>query len=101
MEHGLRVGDDRVERVGAQIEAMEAEARPTPQAGEVPFLDGAGVVGNEGVQADDLVPQGQEPLAQVRADEARRPGDDALHGAASYGVKKRKASFPFRSRFKT
>ena len=34
---------------------VEAEARPAPQAGEIAFLHGPGVVGDEGVQADDLV----------------------------------------------
>ena len=42
-------------------------------------LDVGGRAGDEVIDADDLVPVGQEALAQVRADEARAAGDDCSH----------------------
>ena len=62
-----------------QVERVEAEVRPRTGRRQVAFLHPPRVVGDEGVHAGHLVAGLQEPFAQVRADKARRPGDQTLH----------------------
>src|SRR5262249_29180939 len=68
------------ERVGAQVEGVQGEAGPAAEGGDVALLDGPRVIGDEGVQADDLVAVLQQPLAEVGADEPGGAGDQTLHG---------------------
>src|SRR5205807_1055509 len=55
VEDDLGAGEDRIEGIGAKVEGMKPEAGPALETGEVAALDGGIVVGNEGVDADDLV----------------------------------------------
>ena len=64
MEHVVDRPVDR-DRLG-DVVLDEAEARPFEQVGDVPA-----VAGQQVVDADDLVPLGEEPLAEVGADKPR------------------------------
>ena len=84
MDDGLDPVERGFQRVGPEVEAVEREPRPVEQPGEVALLDRRGVVVGEGVEPDDVVALGQEPLADVRADEAGNAGDKDAHGRQAY-----------------
>jgi hypothetical protein len=58
------------EQVIGYIVALEPESLVGDDAAEV-----AGITGEKGVETDDLPSLVQQPLTQVRADEARASGD--------------------------
>ena len=68
--------------------SRKRKPRLAAQAGEVALLDGSRVVGDEGVEADDLVADGQESFAQVRSDETGGAGDEAMHESQRSGVER-------------
>ena len=73
MEDAVGALEDRLERRLGEIELEHVER------GRVPLLARALVVVGVRVDGDDLMPGGKQRLGQMRADEARRPGDDVSH----------------------
>src|SRR5262249_22557971 len=85
VEDGLDAVEGVPQQVEAQVEFVKDEGRVTPELREVGLLGGAGVVGDEGVQADDDVAVAQQALTEVRADESGSAGDKTFHeGALNY-----------------
>ena len=80
VDDGVGAGYDVVEVGPGEIELEAPEAVVPGQPGGVGPLDRRVVVVGEGVEAIDLVAAFEERLADVGADEARRPGHDVSHG---------------------
>ena len=51
-----------------------------PQRDEVLFLDWPRIIRNKPIDADNSVPLGQQPFAEMRPDKASGAGDEAMHG---------------------
>ena len=58
---------------------MEREARPAAQRCEVPFLQSAGVVVGERIEAGDLPAALEQLAAQLGTDESGGAGDENFH----------------------
>jgi hypothetical protein len=76
MEDGVYAFEDRGEVGGAEVEIVEGEARVVDEGREVMFFDGTRVIGDEGIEADNFIPLGEEGFAEVRADETGSTGDE-------------------------
>ena len=69
-----------IERVLPQIEGLKGEGLLAAQGLQVPLFDGARIVRDEGVDADNRVTIADEPFAQVRSDKTRSTRDqNTLH----------------------
>src|SRR5262249_9146224 len=79
MEHDIDAGQQPLDRLRSKIELMKSKRGVEPGAEEVRFLDGAWIVRQEGIDADDIMTVAQHALTQVRADEPSSPGDQAFH----------------------
>ncbi len=79
MKNDAGVQQDATEVVDDQIELLEREIALLPRWFEVLLFHVAAVVVSKTVEACDLMPVGQQPLAQMRTDEARRSGHHNLH----------------------
>ena len=87
--HGGQVEDnlDALEsvsqRVETQVAFVENEGGVAPGCREVGFLDSAGVVGNEGVEANNSVAFMQKVLTEVRANETSSACNKTFHRTSS------------------
>jgi hypothetical protein len=92
VEHGRRPGQQGLDLGRGQVEAVQLEAGPAQQPGQVGPLVGGRVVPAEGVDADHLVAAVDQGLGQVGADEAGGAGDDDVvatsggHGRAEFSL---------------
>ena len=70
----------------AEVGGVEREVGVSAGLGEVGFLDGAGVMRDEGVDPGDGVAELEEAFAEVGADESGGAGDETFHIRASVGL---------------
>ena len=82
VDDGVGTVQPRVEFGGAQVHLREPVARLRPRAQEVGLLERARVRVDEGIDPDDVVPLGEEPVDQRRSDEPGRTRDDDPHSSS-------------------